>query len=114
MKKFTKTVSVLLFGLTLFSSTTAYAAFGVDDAALIAAIAGAVREIAKAYQALPDADYYIEYCVNGECKTSEHVGSCDIAKDMKNKALERGATEVTIYSVHSTVHGSCRNKTYKR
>lgn len=114
MKKFTKTVSTLLFGLIFLSTMSVHAIEPVSTWATIKIIAEAVGAIAGAYAALPNADYYIEYCVDGNCQESEHVGRCDIARKMKDKAFERGATEVTIYSVQLTAHGDCNNKTYKR
>lgn len=106
MKKFTKTVSALLFGLILFSTTTAYASV------TIATIAAAVAAAKAAYDLTPEATYHVIYYFNGDNR-DDVVHSCKAALAIKDVALENGATKVRITTDYPTAWGSCKNKEYK-
>lgn len=98
MKKFTKTVSTLLFGLSLFSTTSMHA----DD----------LDRLMKIYDKIPNAQYHLMICpASGKCYRTT-VDSCAGALMDAKMELKNGAKEVTISSTYPSVHKSCYDKTY--
>lgn len=113
MKKFTKTVSVFLFGLILFTTTSAYAA---SLSAIMSAVKGAnevAQTLIKIYDKVPEAQYEMAICTNGQpaCETIT-VNSCARALMKAKVALRNGATDVTISTVYPSIHPSCSDKSY--
>lgn len=65
------------------------------------------------YNIIPDAEYIIEYKLEGTVGT-DVCQSADVALQKAKEHLLNGAEYATINSTHMTVHPSCRNKTYRR
>ena len=73
---------------------------------------GAVEQLVEAYKRLPDAEYILTICdQNNECLYAPFK-SCNETRMRARTALEKGASMVTIGSVHRTVNSACRDKIY--
>ena len=105
MKKFLVTLSVLFM-----LSSSVYASATLTWAA----VAGAIKLGVEIYKAIPGASYTVEVCTKGKSCSYKHADDCDTALQMARSAFDYENTDkVVILSEHSTVNGSCRNKTYK-
>lgn len=107
MKKVKRFLAVLILAITC---SQAYAVIATASAigAAIVSVAGATVTIKNA---IPDAEYTVEYAGSDGVKYAV-CNSADQAILVAKVALQNGAEYATIRSSLPTVHPTCRNKTY--
>ena len=85
--------------------------FSINMADPITAAIAIAKVGLSAYEAVPEASYYLKVTAGGEIRYAK-ISSCQLALEKTYDLLRLGVDEVRIISENPTLNGSCRNRSY--